>query len=246
VVQGGVNYVCKLKKMREEILKQESSDGKKELQKSHEDIEKEREYVVVKTKIGVIFKTYQKGKERVDSMKENLARIMKLHGVENTIGVELDQCANIKDKREFIEQVFKLIKPLVDLTIKYPELNEKDPLDDFERIQINELLVCHMKKNIAEIHIRPRESLGETIVKLKNGLEILAEIVNKNKDIEMVKGESWIIARHPKIIEKFGFVIDETDGSAIGKTTRSAHMTREDFLKKYLNQSENGGVQKRI
>jgi hypothetical protein len=227
--------------MSERNLGTEDFRKKEQSLKSSEEIRREKEYEMAKVKTGVLFKSYATGKERVKFMKESVEELAKIYDIKDTMSAELDLCANIQDKREFIERVFNITKPLIDLIFEKPELLEMDlseeseEKDKYERILINELLVCDIEKNIIEIHIRPKEKLNDTLVKFKEGLEKVAEIINSHEEIELVKVQSWIIARHPRIAEKFGFVLGEEVKLETGEVVRNGHMSREDFLKRYLN-----------
>ena len=76
----------------------------------------------------------------------------------------------------------------------------------------------------------------------REGLEELAKTVKENQAVKRVEAISWIVADHPKILEKLGFTvvgeIDEEmrrkyyadDNRPIGRAT----VSREDFLRRYL------------
>ena len=72
------------------------------------------------------------------------------------------------------------------------------------------------------------------------GLRDLADIVQKDENIQKITAESWIVGKSSKIMEKLGFQISSeegrkvTDKRELGEEIKKAEISREDFLKKYL------------
>ena len=91
----------------------------------------------------------------------------------------------------------------------------------------------------AEIHIHIATLFtlnpAETIKQLEEGLHELALQLQTDPNlaqIELIKGRSWIVYKHPKLVERLGFTIidkDEEDGHAL------ASISRDEFLKRYGN-----------
>jgi hypothetical protein len=205
--------------------------------------EKEREqlYDSAKMKINALFYSHENGRESVDALK---AEIDKAEFLENkdAIKMELEKCADIKTKKEFIESVFKILKPVIDLKIEKPEIFIGEGEASQEFVKINELLSYVIVGNIIDIHMLPEEKVENLPLKFKEGLQKLAEIVDKNKDIETIEARSWINAEHPNFMKRFGFTIDGEISEEIRlkyfprekRKISDAHMSRNDFLKRYL------------
>jgi len=216
-----------------------------EKQKAVEDVEKENrrkhKIAIVRTKTGALFDSYGTGRERIDNLKEEIDRLDFLENKE-VMKAELEKCINIKIKKEFVDKVVTIIMPFIELTLEKPDLFMREARADQEFVKLNELLSYEIKSNSILIHMVPEEKVENFAIKFKAGLQKLAEILNENKNIETKQATSWIIAKHPKLIERFGFVIDGEINEEIRKEHFSgdkskisqAHMLRNDFLEKYL------------
>lgn len=194
---------------------------------SKEQAEKEKLYAVAKRGLGGIFKTYPSGRERIDYIKAEVVRMADHFENSQQMLEALEECVGIEDKREFVEKTFAAAKPLIDMKIEDPQIFIPENEADREFIPINEALCYEDKGDNFEIHIIPKEVMGNVTEKIMAGFSQMAELVAENEKINAVTAESWIVAKHPKIAEKFGFKIDDSEK---GK----AHMERSEFLEKYL------------
>jgi len=226
----------------EEIKTPEKQEGVENTE-TEKDSESKREHIIAiaKTKIGVLFDSYNTGQERIDDLKEQIDRLDFLENKE-IMKTELEKCINIKTRKEFKDQVVKIIKPFIDLKIERPEIFVREAGTSQEFVKLNELLSYEIKSDSIHIHMLPEEKVENLAIKFKAGLQKLAEILNENQNIETIQATSWIIAKHPKFIERFGFVIDSEINEEIRREHFSgdkskisqAHMLRNDFLEKYL------------
>lgn len=203
---------------------------------------KERLYETARTKINVLFDSHGTGRERVDALRSEIDAAEFLENKE-AMKIELETCIDIKTKKEFIDAVFRIIKPIVDLRLEKPELFVRENEITREFMRLNEVLSYEIRGNTIDVHMLPEERAEHFLTKSKAGLQKLAKIVDENKNIDTIEITSWIIAEHPELIERFGFVIDGEISEAIRKTDFSeeerkifkAHVARNDFLKKYLS-----------
>lgn len=195
----------------------------------------------VRTKIGVLFDSYETGQERINDLNEQIDRLDFLENKE-IMKKELEKCVVLKTKKDFVEQVAAIIKPFIDLKIENPELFVREPGNDRKFIEINKLLSYEISGNLIRIHVVPEEKADRGLHKFKEGLQDLARLVDENKEIEIIEATSWIVAKHPKLLEKLGFIVDGEVSEEIrrehfsgdkGKISQ-AHMLRNDFLEKYL------------
>lgn len=87
---------------------------------------------------------------------------------------------------------------------------------------------------------------GFTIPLFQEDMSKLAKIVRGDESIKTIKMTSWVVAKHPNAVKKFGFTLGEPLSEAVLVEIRSqlppemrdkpiaeASMTREDFLKKF-------------
>lgn len=211
-------------------------------QKVESESEKERVFETARTKINVIFDSHETGEQRVDDLKSQIDETTFLENKE-AMKKELEMCIGINTKKEFIDAAFKIIKPIVDLRLERPELFVREGGPSREFFRINELLSYEINRNTLYIHVIPEEKVKHFLIKLREGLQKLAGIVDGNTDIEVIEGESWIVAKHLDLIEKLGFIIDgeineeDRETHYPGEKGRifKAHISRDDFLKKYLS-----------
>ena len=202
--------------------------------------ERELSYEAAKRKINVLFDSYETGQERIDDLIEQIGNFDFLDN-RNQLKTELERCADIKWKKEFIERVFAIIKPIIDLSLDRPELFPEGGSSK-EFVRINELISYERKGNICYIHIIPEGKVEQGLSEFMSGMKNLAKVVDGDRNIETIEATSWIVAKHPRLLEKFGFTVDGEiskevravhfpgDKSMISK----AHISRNDFLKKYL------------
>lgn len=199
----------------------------KQIKKTEVDLERVAQYEQVKRGLSSHFVSYETGTERIEAFKTGIAGVLKYLENSDDIIEALEKCEHIEDRKKFVEAVFEAVKPVIDFKITSPEAFLSDGEDARAFIEINELLSYELRDDFIFIHLLPEERVGKGLTKFKEGLSILAEIVDKHQEIETIRAESsWIIKRHPAIIEKFGFTID-------GK--ENAHMERAYFLKRYLS-----------
>lgn len=160
---------------------------------------------------------------------------------------ELKECSSAENKEEFIERALSATWPVADLGKSNPQLFEKIRRSAFVReggfIPVNEILSYGVYEGIMHIHLAPAEQMGtsEKLFNLKDGLKGLAEVVKKDESVKIITATSWIVTEHPKLLERFGFIVEgeideETKKKYFSDETRvvsRAYMTREDFLRKY-------------
>lgn len=194
-----------------------------------------------KGKLGIIFDSIQGGEERIGEIKESFEEILQNLKEKDEIRIDLDKCANIKDKNEFIKRVSEILKPATELAI---EDFIKNNVGDKKRWLLNEVLSYTVNGDIIQIHIFSGKKEYGLAQKVFEGLKELAEAVNKDPNIKTIEAISWIVSKHPKLIEKkMGFTIggdvdpeyikehfDDEDGEI-----KKAYISRDDFLNRYLN-----------
>ncbi|MDR3559119.1 MAG: hypothetical protein P4L62_04255 [Candidatus Pacebacteria bacterium] len=209
--------------------------------------EKEPEvYTEAKLKLEEIFNDNENGLDRINYIKAHIQPLAKLLENGEAMLRELADCVNISDKDQFVNSVFLVLKPLLDYRIENPEaFGVRQPRDE-EFIAINELLSYGLGDSHIHIHMVPDKKVENFISALKDGMRKLTEIVRNNENIKEVTATSWIVAEHPKLMERFGFVIDgEVDDNFrrehfagdFDDETRpiwKAHISREALLEKYI------------
>lgn len=221
-------------------------------------LEKEKEFRKRAEKsLGEIFDRNENGRERIEEILLEIEPYLKSNLVnEDEIRRSLDGCFDIGVREQFIEEVMVVLKPIFDLREDNPRafntIRRKVEREKFNRkfTEVNEVLSYGVGDGELHIHLPPSENLideigGRKALELfEDGLKDLAKIVKENEAINKITATSWIIAEHPKLVERLGFMIEgEIDDATREKHFKDekrrvdrASITREAFLEKYLQE----------
>lgn len=110
-------------------------------------------------------------------------------------------------------------------------------------IQINEILSYRVEQCDVRLHIIPEKAVKNVLDVLADGLRKLASIIDRDECIAEVSIRSWVVAEYPRVLERFGFQIDEKNSEELSSEKKlggerevwRAHISREQFLDMYLN-----------
>lgn len=102
--------------------------------------------------------------------------------------------------------------------IKTESTTENEPLIE----DLNEVMQATIEDDhLALIHIAKMEgSTKDKLFQFKDGLKKLADLLKNDErfmKILFIGASSWIVAEHPKLLRKFGFIVDYDNVSKIGK-----------------------------
>lgn len=113
---------------------------------------------------------------------------------------------------------------------------------DFIPLDKNNVLSYSRFNDIIEVHI----TKGFTMQIWKNAVSELTRIIKNDQSIKTVEMTSWVVAKHPNIMKKFGFTVDEKmdekEEAEIrknlpvelrNKPLAKAHISREKFLEMF-------------
>lgn len=132
------------------------------------------------------------------------------------------------------------------------ELRRRIFIEKGNYIPINEILSYNIIDRYLYLHLAPSTDLSISVKRklIQDGFRELANIVNSNLDIDEICASSNIVVKNPKLLEHVGFEIDKSIstrvgigiyrkvGGSVGFDNRpfgKATMSREKFLKRYLN-----------
>lgn len=165
--------------------------------------------------------------------------------------IEKDLGACSDERERFVQESFQALAPIITLIEGHPELSE--PINEREDFKhLTEALSYHMSQDgrSAFLHMLPDEKLNaiKLIRSTREGLIKMAEVVKDNENIEEINATSWIVADHPKLLERLGFKVDgeideATRRAHFGNETRKifkASMSRNDFLEMYSSERARG------
>lgn len=195
---------------------------------------RERKRRRIKEEIAKIFQSNGTGNERIQAI---ISKIKPLLSDEQFSGITpaLQSLSSIEDEGEFVESVFLVLQPVLELK-KRVTIAQRHGF-----VELNDVLSYGMGEDLVHIHA---ESFRKRPT--QDGLQKLAEIVNKNENVRYIIATSWIVSKKPEWLEELGF----TDMGPITEEEREKHfkddtrpinravMSREDFLKRYLKKEE--------
>ncbi len=143
-----------------------------------------------------------------------------------------------KDENDLVDIVTTSVCDLFHRNFTLQELEKRSrELRSIENGEVEVNRVLNYDIHGQKLHIHIPLTLIENPMELRKlfmeGLKKLSTEIKENpelKDITTIHGKSWIIYKHPKLLEAAGFTIisrDETAGQGV------AEMSREDFIKRY-------------
>ena len=159
---------------------------------------------------------------------------------------ELRDSAALSEE-EFVRHSTEALSPLRRLQQEHPREMEIATRKGFVReskfLPLNELLSYGRDKDLVHIHLAPARtlSIGELMSGVRDGLRKLAALVRQENGIQRIEATSWIVAAHPKLMERLGFTVtgpisesmQQEHFSTESRPVSNALMSREDFLYKY-------------
>lgn len=159
---------------------------------------------------------------------------------------KIEEACNCEDKDIFVAKIVELVKPYYILRRgDTGGVIRRDRLRQQGREEVNDILeyeICDDGKTI-RIHVWPEKEPG--IRKLKEliatGFRDLAKVISRNEKVAKIEGFSWIIYKHPKLIEGMGFKLGKQQPFGDDQSGQWAEISREDFLKRYLSENDING-----
>lgn len=167
----------------------------------------------------------------------------------NKLFTNIEEAARANDKTEFVSAIIKAIEPLLRFQKENPEafraFKRRQFVEQNQSIAVNDAFSYRIDEGELKVDVAPVSDfkLADKLSMLRDGLWAIAAVIDRDPSIKIVSATSWIVAENPGLLKKMGFTIE----GEIGKELREEHfrsekrpvhratMSREDFLKKYLN-----------
>ncbi len=209
------------------------------------------EYRKAKTRLLEIFQN--KNRDEIKEMYSEIRRFATIINWDPEEAVrKIEESYNQENPDVFVNTSFEAVKDLIDHRIEHPEAFERvrreGVLQHQGNVKLSELMYYNMdmENNTAFIHIAPKGDmkLGEIIRSFREGMKELARQVKEDERIKEIQATSWIVASNPGLLKKAGFIVEgaideKTKIEHFDNETRMvswAHISREDLLKKYLDE----------
>ena len=203
----------------------------------------------IRSAIEILYQTHDNNQERINIAKQKITLLVTtVLEDDNQVMSNLDKCVKIENKDDFIIAIIDALKPLRDAKINDPEGFEEAQrqgwVESSNFTKINDLISYGIDEGTMHIHVAPNEttSNAKKLSMLKEGMGGFAKAVKKNEAIEKITGTSWIVAEHPRLLEKLGFTVegdieDEERERFFAGETRDIHranINRDELLSRYL------------
>jgi hypothetical protein len=190
----------------------------------------------VRIELGSLFDNYydpaQRTVEIIDKIEPFFRHIDKaIFSVEKIEEIKdaLRSCENILNKKEFLDKVIEILKPIFDVKESHIGAFEEAQMNAMNETgkynEINRLLSYGKSGSIIHIHAAPGKSVGNKIALYREGMIKLAEIVNDDPEVKQITATSFLVEEHPGLFETAGFTVDGI----------VAKINREEFLARFLN-----------
>jgi hypothetical protein len=156
------------------------------------------------------------------------------------------RCEDIRSAEQFADYVMLALQPIFGIAFSVlEEIQTKVMNEQGGFTEINRLFSYGKSGSTIHIHASFGESVEKKISLYRDGMRRLAQIVNGDPDIEEITATSWIVARHPRMFEGWGFTIEDVSASFrkqhFGRDTREvkrATIRRDEFLRRFLKKEE--------
>lgn len=207
--------------------------------------------------IDINFSSFGEPREIVNSkiykLQESVSRYLSGLKIDQTeYDNKFNQIVNNFNVNTAVKELWDLVKEITNvLRERLPEAEvvEREEWKNMFRIkEVNKLVGYNdpeeSMSHLLNIHILPNRTtpIREKLTLFKEGFRGLAQIVNSDKDIKKIVGDSWIALEKPELVKEMGFKVehdlkDEFKRIFIDKNDKSSEtisMSREEFLGKYL------------
>lgn len=207
-----------------------------------------KEYAEARTFLSDLFAS--KDAEKIEDFYSEIKAFAPVAGLDadDTVA-KLREAMQSATAEEFTARSFDILKKLVDTKVENRELMEKIRreriIENSGNIQLSELMYYNLdlQDGAAMIHVAPRGALGfgDVLRAFREGLKELARQIREDERIKEVRAISWIVASHPGLLEKAGFTVEGAIDEKMriehfsdeSRPVSLAHMSREEFLKRY-------------
>jgi len=178
-----------------------------------------------------IYDQHPSNEARIKNLQESLELYLKGittldRGERQKIIKSLENCLTIEDKQKFIEAIFSIVEPLMEMRRK---------ADEYIPIGTSGLTMEILNTEV-KLHFNPNEKGSlEMLNRIKNeDFPILADFLKENSQIKEVSGYSWLVRRLGSRFKKWGFQLSEdTYIDNAGRDAGGMTMSSEEFLKRY-------------
>lgn len=182
-----------------------------------------------RSRIYEIFDKFSTASERVDDIFNNLKNILAKMPNSAEIESSLESLRQIEEKELFCEKAFAILEQIIEWRENHLQEFEEIRRNDFNEqgnfIELNKMLSYNIDGDTVHIHVPPNVSTpnSEKINLAYDGLKKLASIVAQDETIKTIVATSWIVAKHPSLMNKLHFTLE----GEIDEKSRAEHFPAE-------------------
>jgi len=209
-------------------------------------------YKRIRVQFGHIFDEFSEPEERIGAIKKVIEEffrnfdkeILSEKKAEETIN-NLQACGDIPEKELFLDAVMKALGPVLKIreshADKFEEAQARAMNESGGFVEINRLLSYEKIGSEIQLHAPAGRTVGNKLGLYREGMRKLAEIVEKDPEVEKITAMSHLVAKHPGLFTAVGFGVYEISDEIRQKhfihedrEIKVAEIDREKFLKRFL------------
>jgi hypothetical protein len=246
--------------LSQECPKETKGEKTTQTQNSNQEMQKNQQesdlYKQARTQLGSFFDEFSDRAERTKAMIKKIEpffqhidkKILPEEKV-NEIKVALSACENTSNKQQFLDEIMKVLKPVLKIREMYPDKFEEARAHAMNEslgfTEINRLLSYGKHKHIIHIHALAGETVKNKITLYREGMRKLAEIINNDSEINEITATSHLVATHPGLFTGAGFKVEDISDefrqehfANEEREIKIAKINREEFLRRFLKKEE--------
>lgn len=161
------------------------------------------------------FDTYPDPATRLAETEKGLQTLAEYDVSKEIVGrlrTDLAAAFSITDREAYSKAIVSALQPLFEWQAEHPDVTQRMMRDGFfkstDTIPLSDVL-SYNRGNDGEVHIHiaPSEDIPNLLSEVDAGLRALCEEFAQDRSLQTVKATSWIVAEHPKVLERFGFTV---------------------------------------
>lgn len=176
-----------------------------------------------------LYGRHESNSERINEVQKNMEVFFNNAGElldADSIRLAIQSGLDAPDEETFVDKVLTAVRPVMRMQIEHPDVARRAFHERHDFQHLNEVLSYGLSEDgtVAHIHLAPAADLPNLRELVVQGLKELAKTIREHADqfekLESVIGQSWIVAEHPRIMERLGFTIDGPVSEASAERAR--------------------------
>lgn len=188
---------------------------------------------------GMVYDAYETNEERVAELHKRMSEFAVTGigpDIKEQVLSNLERCLEAEDRASFIAFATDAAQPLTDYRREHFAEFQQRSREVFAEyghfVPLNDVLhYDEASTGEIQVHLAPAEDIPNLPGVVKDGLQKLAQLFQEHPEWHTVSAQSWIVAQHPRIVERLGFTVEPA--ASADKPSHTATMDRETLLRLY-------------